>query len=207
MAPATAPVAQPLPPAPTVAAKPIPAGSPRPSAINIDQIRKERQQTTEGGRTIIREPGRVIVKDPNGQSFIRHSDVDRFRYGARDIRVQRQGNDTQTIIVRPDAGVSSIADLKGKTILTTANAGVNTFFPLVLKNAGLTPDDITVTNVPDGALVSSYLQGAGGAVGILGRLAITVTAPRTRRMPIAHATELARLSRSPMVAFTKASST
>ena len=102
MAPATAPVAQPLPPAPTVAAKPIPAGSPRPSAINIDQIRRERQQTTEGGRTIIREPGRVIVKDPNGQSFIRHSDVDRFRYGARDIRVQRQGNDTQTIIVRPD---------------------------------------------------------------------------------------------------------
>ena len=77
---------------------------------------------------------------------------------------------TEAVIVRPDSGVKTIADLKGKAILTTANAGVNTFFPLVLKNAGLDEKDVTVTNVPDGALVSSYLQGAGGAVGILGGL-------------------------------------
>ena len=66
--------------------------------------------------------------------------------------------------------IKTVADLKGKKILTTANAGVNTFFPLVLKNAGLTDADIGVTNVPDGAIVSSYLQGAGGTVGILGGL-------------------------------------
>ena len=77
---------------------------------------------------------------------------------------------TEAIIVRPDAGVKAIGDLKGKALLTTANAGVNTFFPLVLKNAGLKEGDITITNVPDGALVSSYLQSAGGAVGILGCL-------------------------------------
>jgi NitT/TauT family transport system substrate-binding protein len=77
---------------------------------------------------------------------------------------------TEAVIVRPDAGVKSVADLKGKKILTTANAGVNTFFPIVLKNAGLAEGDISVTNVPDGALVSSYLQGAGGSVGILGGL-------------------------------------
>jgi len=77
---------------------------------------------------------------------------------------------TEAVIVRPDAGVKSLADLKGKTILTTSNAGVNTFFPLVLKNGGLKEGDINITNVPDGALVSSYLQGAGGAVGILGGL-------------------------------------
>jgi NitT/TauT family transport system substrate-binding protein len=77
---------------------------------------------------------------------------------------------TEAVIVRPDAGVKAISDLKGKTILTTANAGVNTFFPLVLKNAGLDEKDVSITNVPDGALVSSYLQGAGGAVGILGGL-------------------------------------
>ncbi len=35
---------------------------------------------------------------------------------------------TEAIIVRPDAGVSKIADLKGKKLLTTSNAGVNTFF-------------------------------------------------------------------------------
>ena len=76
----------------------------------------------------------------------------------------------EAVIVRPDAGVKSIKDLKGKKLLTTANAGVNTFFPIVLKNAGLTEADINITNVPDGALVSSYLQGAGDAVGILGGL-------------------------------------
>ncbi|WP_119391476.1 ABC transporter substrate-binding protein [Taklimakanibacter lacteus] len=77
---------------------------------------------------------------------------------------------TEAVIVRPDAGVKAIGDLKGKTILTTANAGVNTFFPLVLQAAGLKEGDVTITNVPDGALVSSYLQGAGGAVAMLGGL-------------------------------------
>ncbi len=77
---------------------------------------------------------------------------------------------TEAVIVRPDAGVKSIADLKGKSLLTTANAGVNTFFPLVLAKAGLGKDDVKLINVADGALVSSYLQGAGGTVGMLGGL-------------------------------------
>ncbi len=77
---------------------------------------------------------------------------------------------TEAIIVRPDAGIKKIGDLKGKTILTTANAGVNTFLPIVLKNADLSESDVHITNVPEGALVSSYLQGAGGAVGMLGGL-------------------------------------
>ena len=77
---------------------------------------------------------------------------------------------TEAVIVRPDAGVKNIRDLKGKMILTTANAGVSAFFPLVLRNAGMQESDVNLTNVPDGALVSSYLQGAGGAVAILGGL-------------------------------------
>lgn len=75
---------------------------------------------------------------------------------------------SEAILVRPDAGVKSISDLKGKMLLTTANAGVNTFFPLVLKNAGISESDIKITVVSDGSLVSAYLQGTGGAVGILG---------------------------------------
>ena len=77
---------------------------------------------------------------------------------------------TEAVIVRPDAGISSVKGLKGKKILTTANAGVNTFFPLVLRSNGMSLSDVNLTNVPDGALVSSYLQGAGGAVAILGGL-------------------------------------
>ena len=77
---------------------------------------------------------------------------------------------TEAILVRPDSGVKTIKDLKGKKILTTANAGVNTFFPIVLANAGLSDSDVNLMLVPDGALVSSYLQGSGGAVAILGGL-------------------------------------
>ncbi len=38
------------------------------------------------------------------------------------------------------------------------------------RTPGLSDKDVSITNVPDGALVSSYLQAAGGAVGILGGL-------------------------------------
>jgi outer membrane protein OmpA-like peptidoglycan-associated protein len=42
------------------------------------------------------------VVDPSGQSFIRHNEEDRFRFGARDIQTQRVGGDTRTIVIRPD---------------------------------------------------------------------------------------------------------
>jgi NitT/TauT family transport system substrate-binding protein len=77
---------------------------------------------------------------------------------------------TEAILIHPESGVKDIKDLKGKSVLTTANAGVNTFFPIVLANAGLTEADVKITNVADGALVSSYLQKAGDSVGILGGL-------------------------------------
>jgi NitT/TauT family transport system substrate-binding protein len=77
---------------------------------------------------------------------------------------------TDGVLVRPDTGIKSIGELAGKVVLTTANAGVNTFFPLVMKNAKLAPDSVHITNVAEGALVTGYLQGTGGAVGMLGGL-------------------------------------
>ena len=68
----------------------------------MDSARGQRRESQEGGRTVFTEPGRVIVRDPGGQSFIRHNEVDRFRYGARDVRTERRGNETRTIVVRPD---------------------------------------------------------------------------------------------------------
>jgi OOP family OmpA-OmpF porin len=68
----------------------------------MDDFRGERRETEQGGRKVFTEPGRVIVVDPGGQSFIRHNEMDRFRYGARDIRTQQVGNDTRTIVMRPD---------------------------------------------------------------------------------------------------------
>ncbi|EKS34010.1 hypothetical protein HMPREF9696_03130 [Afipia clevelandensis ATCC 49720] len=103
-----------MPPAPAVQAKPIPVQPGMRPVGRLDDFRGQRQERTEGGRTIITEPGRVIVRDPNGQSFVRHNDVDRFRYGARDVRVDRQGNDTRTVVVRPDGTqIITINDERG----------------------------------------------------------------------------------------------
>jgi hypothetical protein len=46
--------------------------------------------------------GRIIIRDPGGQQYVRHSEVDRFRYGARDIQTSIVGGDTRTVVIRPD---------------------------------------------------------------------------------------------------------
>jgi OmpA-OmpF porin, OOP family len=68
----------------------------------MDDFRGQRQQTQEGGRTVFTEPGRIIVQDPGGQSFIRHDEMERFRFGARDIQTQQVGGENRTIVIRPD---------------------------------------------------------------------------------------------------------
>ena len=78
----------------------------------MEGFRSERRESQVGGRTVITEPGRVIVRDPGGQAFIRHNEVDRFRYGARDIRTQTIGNETRTIVIRPDG--SQIITVNGR---------------------------------------------------------------------------------------------
>jgi outer membrane protein OmpA-like peptidoglycan-associated protein len=97
-------VAAPIPPAPppAQALTPIAPGAAAVGTKTMDGFRGQRRESQEGGRTVFTEPGRVIVRDPSGQSFIRHNEVDRFRYGARDIRTERVGNDTRTIVIRPD---------------------------------------------------------------------------------------------------------
>ena len=68
----------------------------------MDGFRSERKEVQEGGRTVFTEPGRVIIRDPGGQSFVRHDEMDRFRYGARDIQTRQVGGETQTIVIRAD---------------------------------------------------------------------------------------------------------
>ena len=68
----------------------------------MEDFRGARQESDQGGRKVFTEPGRVIVVDPSGQSFIRHNEEDRFRFGARDIQTRQVGAETQTIVVRPD---------------------------------------------------------------------------------------------------------
>jgi OmpA-OmpF porin, OOP family len=96
----TAPI--PAAPQPAQALTPIAPGAAPQGPRRMEDFRSQRQEVQQGGRTVITEPGRVIIRDPGGQEFVRHNEEDRFRFGARDIRSERVGNDTRTIVVRPD---------------------------------------------------------------------------------------------------------
>jgi outer membrane protein OmpA-like peptidoglycan-associated protein len=83
----------------------------------VDQLRSERHEVREGDRTVIREGDRVIVREAGGQAFIRHSDVDRFRYGARDVRVETRGRDHVTTVVLPNGQrVVTVLDADGRLL-------------------------------------------------------------------------------------------
>lgn len=79
----------------------------------MDELRNERREVNEGGRTIIREPDRTIIRE-GGRTIIRHNEVDRFRYGANDVRVERRGNHNVTVVMRPGGGrVVTVVDENG----------------------------------------------------------------------------------------------
>jgi len=110
-------------PAPETNAKPIQSEGPGKGVAvrsssgqeirNVQDLKNERRQTREGNRTIIREPDRTIIKEGN-RTIIRHDEDDRFRLGARDVRVERVGNETRTVIVRPGGErIVTITDRNG----------------------------------------------------------------------------------------------
>jgi outer membrane protein OmpA-like peptidoglycan-associated protein len=96
-----APLPAPPPPSPQ-ALTPIPRGAPLPGPQRLEDFRAQRREIQEGGRTVITEPGRIIIRDPSGQEFVRHDEMDRFRFGARDIRTERIGGENRTVVIRPD---------------------------------------------------------------------------------------------------------
>jgi outer membrane protein OmpA-like peptidoglycan-associated protein len=96
-------VTTPLPAAPAAQAlTPIAPGAAAQGPRRLDDFRNQRHESQVGGRTVITEPGRVIIRDPNGEAFIRHNELDRFRFGARDIQTQQVGGETRTVVFRPD---------------------------------------------------------------------------------------------------------
>jgi outer membrane protein OmpA-like peptidoglycan-associated protein len=114
----------PLPPAPAAPAAQVPAQPLRPAAAatlapasaaaaptapvdprtmpqHLDQLRSARHETQEGNRVVIQEADRTIIRE-GGQDIIRHNEADRFRFNAREVNVERRGNDTITVVIRPD---------------------------------------------------------------------------------------------------------
>ncbi|RAI37385.1 hypothetical protein CH341_29705 [Rhodoplanes roseus] len=91
-------------------ARPIPAAPPGVGFVpqsaqgqplrRMDELRGERRETREGSTTIIREPDRTIIREGD-RTIIRHNEMDRFRYGAQDVRMERRGNENVAVVVRP----------------------------------------------------------------------------------------------------------
>jgi outer membrane protein OmpA-like peptidoglycan-associated protein len=102
----TPPAAQAVPgqpPRPAMAA-PVPANvpvDPKTMPQRLDQVRADRHEVVEGNRTIITESNRTIIRE-GGVEIIRHDPVDRFRFNAREVNVERRGGVTATVVVRPD---------------------------------------------------------------------------------------------------------
>jgi OOP family OmpA-OmpF porin len=98
-------ITTPLPAAPPPAAgtlTPIAPGAAVTGPRRLEDFRGQRREVQEGGRTVITEPGRIIIRDPSGQQYVRHNELDRFRYGARDIQTQTVGGENRTVVFRPD---------------------------------------------------------------------------------------------------------
>ncbi|WP_336486570.1 OmpA family protein [Methylobacterium nigriterrae] len=72
---------------------------------DYDRIRRDRREFNEDGRTYIREPGRIIVRDRDGY-FIRHDENERFRDLDRGrYRSERRAGETVTYLERPGGEV------------------------------------------------------------------------------------------------------
>jgi outer membrane protein OmpA-like peptidoglycan-associated protein len=108
---------------------PVPGQAPSPTAapgapdrdVRIDELRAQRRERVEDGgrRVIIEEPGgRTIVREGD-RVIIRHDEADRFRrsYGGAAVRTERRGDNEVTIVRRPNGTeIVSIRDARGDLV-------------------------------------------------------------------------------------------
>lgn len=75
------------------------------------------------------------------------------------IAISHYGN-ADEVMGNTEKGVSSIADLKGKTIAIASGTTSETILNLTLKKAGLTRDDVKVMDMDASAIVTAMLSGS-----------------------------------------------
>ena len=88
-------------PAAAVAVVPPHPVDPKTMPQHLEALRGQRQEVQEGNRTIIRESDRTIIRE-GGHDIIRHDEAARFGFNAREVNVERRGNATVTVALRPD---------------------------------------------------------------------------------------------------------
>lgn len=72
------------------------------------------------------------------------------------------------IVARPDSGISSAADLKGKRVTTTRGTGQYGYLLQVLDSVGLKENDIEFVDLPSGAPLSALRSGDAVAASLTG---------------------------------------
>lgn len=84
---------------------------------DFEQVRTDRREFSDNGRTYFREPGRIIVQDRDGY-LIRHDENERFRYlDPRGYRFERQGADFYSYLERPGGQqVVTVTDDDGRLL-------------------------------------------------------------------------------------------
>jgi len=70
-------------------------------ARRLDDLRQRRQETRDGDRIIVREPGRTFVRE-NDRVFIQRDETERFRDLGADVRTQRSGDGYVSSFDRPN---------------------------------------------------------------------------------------------------------
>lgn len=82
----------------------------------MEEVQGQRREERQGNRTLIREGDRTIVRE-GGRTIIRHNEVDRFRVRGLDVRTERRGRDTATVVVRPGGvQIVTLVDDNGRLI-------------------------------------------------------------------------------------------
>ena len=86
-------------------------------AERFDEIRQRREERREGDVTIIREPGRTIIRDDDGRAIIRRDEDQRFRDLGWQGRAERRDGETRTVFERPDGTrIVTVTDDQGRLI-------------------------------------------------------------------------------------------
>jgi OmpA-OmpF porin, OOP family len=82
----------------------------------LKDVRSQRHETRQGNRVVIQEGNRTIERE-NNRAIIRHSESDRFAVGARHVDVEHRGDQTITIVLRPDGiRIISTTDRQGRLL-------------------------------------------------------------------------------------------
>lgn len=80
--------------------------------------------------------------------------------GNADIIAISQFGNSDEVIGNKSKGVSTMADLKGKTIAVASGTSSETILNLTLADAGLTKDDVTLMDMDASAIVTAMISGS-----------------------------------------------